>query len=186
MNPTTWPMWLPVRSDKARYRSEKVGSIKLMEICGTAKRRNLKKGLTLVELLVVVNIVAILAGVASVALSEYGDESRCLEIYTVLPQVIRTQAFYHMRHNQYYAANHNELKDYGVDLSEVSYFTYATFSDEGSSYSARAEATGWARGGWVLYRHDDDDPWDCDDVVIKRWWLPDYKAKKQPPGQAKK
>lgn len=89
-----------------------------------------QKGLTLIELLIVVNIVAVLVGVASITLSEYSDEARCMEVYNVLPQIIRSQKFHYMKHNQYYAANHNELEDHGVDLSEVEYFSYSTFPNE--------------------------------------------------------
>ncbi|NIS69342.1 MAG: hypothetical protein GTO12_10445 [Proteobacteria bacterium] len=150
------------------------------------KRKNFQKGLMLLELLVVVNIVAILAGTASIVLAEYSSKSKCLEIYSVLPQILRSQTFHYMQHNQYYAATHTELKDYGVDLSETAYFTYSTFSDGDSPFVVRADGTGWALGGWVLYKHKGDDPWESDGSVIKKSWLPGYKDKKQPPGQAKK
>jgi prepilin-type N-terminal cleavage/methylation domain-containing protein len=135
-------------------------------------RKNYEKGFTLVELLVVVNIVAVLAGIATIVSSEYGSESRCLEIYKVLPQVIRSQGFYYMKDNEYYSAGHNELKHYGVDVSETKHFTYSTFANGFSSYSVRADATEWAAGGWVLYNHRGDPMWSCDGVEIKRDWLP--------------
>ena len=89
-----------------------------------ARMKDLQRGLTLIELLVVVNIVAILTAVGSIVLSEYGDESKCQEIYNVLPQILRSQAFYFMQNNQYYAANQTDLKTHGVDLSGAEYFTY--------------------------------------------------------------
>ena len=92
-----------------------------------SKAKNSQKGFTLIELMIVVNILAILIGAASVALSEYSYESRCLEVYNVFAQIIRSQAFHFMQYNQYYAANPNELKTHGVDLSEAVYFTYSTF-----------------------------------------------------------
>jgi len=136
-------------------------------------RTDFEKGLTLVELLVIVNIVAILAGVASVLLSEYGDEARALEAYNVFPQIIRSQRFYYMQHNQYYTADHDQLKDHGVDVSEARYFAYSTFLNESSTFSVRADATEWATGGWILYAHKGDPTWSCDGVLIKRSWLPE-------------
>ncbi|MBW2059709.1 MAG: prepilin-type N-terminal cleavage/methylation domain-containing protein [Deltaproteobacteria bacterium] len=132
-----------------------------------------QEGFTLVELLVVVNIVAILATVTTVIISNYGSESRCAEIYKILPQVIRSQAFYYMKNHRYYKADHNELKSYGVDISGTKYFTYSTFPNEFSSYAVRAEATGWASGGWVLYNYRGEPTWSCDGVLIKRDWLPE-------------
>ena len=124
------------------------------------------------ELLIVVNIVAVLAAVAVIVYEEYGRESRCTEICNVLPQIIHSQAFHYMKHNQYYASDHNQLKDNGVDLSEVKYFTYSSFPNEYSSFSVRADATEWAAGGWALYDHLCEPEWSCDGVLIQRSWLP--------------
>ncbi len=137
-----------------------------------SKAKNSQKGFTLIELMIVVNILAILIGAASVALSEYSYESRCLEVYNVFAQIIRSQAFHFMQHNQYYVANPSELKSHGVDLSEAVYFTYSTFIDENSTFCVRAEAKGWGSSGWILYKHKDNVPWQCDGVVIQRNWLP--------------
>jgi len=134
--------------------------------------KNSEKAFTLVELLVVVNIVAVLVGLATIISSEYGSESRCMEIYNVLPQIIRSQSFYYMKNNAYYTADHDELEQHGVDVSETRYFTYSTFPDELSSFSVRADATDWAAGGWVLYHHRGDPMWSCDGVAINRGWLP--------------
>ena len=135
--------------------------------------RNSQVGFTLVEVLVVVNIVAILMGGAKIILSEYGSESKTIEISAVLPQVILSQTLYYMKNNAYYTADHNELKSYGVDVSEVKYFTYSVFLNEFSSYSVRADTTGWAAGGWVLYNYRGDPMWSSDGVRIKRNWLPE-------------
>lgn len=131
------------------------------------------RGFTLIELLVVVNVVAILVGVASIVYSERTGEARCLEIYKVLPQIIRSQGFHYMQHSQYYPADHSDLQKRGVDLSEVRAFTYSTSPNEFSSYSVRAEATAWAPGAWVLYNQKGDPRWLCDGVLIKRHWLPE-------------
>jgi Tfp pilus assembly protein PilE len=131
-----------------------------------------QKGFTLIELLIIVNIVAVLVGVASIAMSEYSDEARCLEIYNVFPQIIRSQKFHRMKHTGYYAANGNELRDHGVDVSEVEYFTYSTLPNEPDSFSIRADAKAWAAGGWVLYNHLGDPTWSCDGLLIKTDWLP--------------
>lgn len=106
-----------------------------------------QKGLTLIELLIVVNIVGILLGAASIGLSEYSDEARSLEVYSVFPQVIRSQKVHFMRHNQYYGANHGEFQDHAVDVSEVEHFAYSTFSNASDSFSVRADAGTWAAGG---------------------------------------
>jgi prepilin-type N-terminal cleavage/methylation domain-containing protein len=136
------------------------------------RQRKAQKGLTLVELLIVVNILAILIAAATIVVSEYGSESRCIEIFAVLPQVIHSQAFYYMKNNTYYTAAHNELRDYGVDLSGAKYFTYSTFPNELGFFSVRADATEWAAGGWALYNHRDDPAWSSDGVLIQRNWLP--------------
>ncbi len=137
------------------------------------KHRKSQKGLTLIELLIVVNILAVLASVGTIVASEYGSESRCMEIFTVLPQIIRSQAFHYMKNNEYYAAIHNELGSHGVDVSEVKYFTYSTLPDESAYYLIRADATEWAAGGWVLYNHRGDPEWSSDGVLIERSWLPE-------------
>ena len=135
-------------------------------------RRNIR-GLTLIELLVVVNILAILVGVTSILYSEYGNEARCTEIYPVFRHIIRSQGLYEIQYNQYYSAlNHDELRAYGVDLSEAEYFNYSTFPDD-SSFSIRADATDWALGGWVLFNMGVDPHWSADDVIIKTAWLPE-------------
>ncbi|NIS72179.1 MAG: prepilin-type N-terminal cleavage/methylation domain-containing protein [Proteobacteria bacterium] len=137
------------------------------------KHKKSEKGLTLIELLIVVNILGILVSAGTIVVSEYGSESRCMEIYKVLPQIIHSQAFYYMKNNGYYAADHNELRSYGVDLSEVKYFTYRTFVDGSSSFSVRADATEWAAGGSAIYNHRGDPVWSSDGVLIKRNWLPE-------------
>ena len=147
--------------------------MKFMETSGKLKGKDFQKGFTLIELLIVVNILAILVGAATIVASEYGSESRSMEISNVLPQIIRSQAFYRMKNNENYTADHNELKNHGVDLSEVTYFTYSTFPNKFSSYSVRAQATEWAAGGWALYNHRGDPIWSCDGVRIKRNWLPE-------------
>jgi prepilin-type N-terminal cleavage/methylation domain-containing protein len=136
------------------------------------KRKRRNKGLTLVELLVVVNILAVLAGTASIALSEYGDEAKSLEVYNIFPQIIRSQKFYVMKNDRYYAANHNQFKNYGVDVSEAEYFSYSTFPDEVGTFSIRADAGPWAEGGWVQFDQMGDPPWRSDGVFIKQTWLP--------------
>jgi prepilin-type N-terminal cleavage/methylation domain-containing protein len=136
------------------------------------RQRKAQKGLTLVELLIVVNILAILIAAATIVVSEYGSESRSTEIYAVLPQIIRCQAFCYMKNNEYYTADHNELRNHGVDLSGAKYFTYSTFPNEVGFFSVRADATEWAAGGWALYNHRGDPTWSSDGVLIKRNWLP--------------
>jgi prepilin-type N-terminal cleavage/methylation domain-containing protein len=134
--------------------------------------RDSQGGFTLVELLVVVNILAILFGVATIVSGEYGNEAKCMEIHNVLPQIIRAQAYYCMTHNGYFTAGHDELKNYGVDLAETRYFRYSTFTNDFSSFSVRAEATAWVEGGWVLYNQRGDPVWCCDGVQIQKSWLP--------------
>jgi len=136
------------------------------------KHKRSEKGLTLIELLIVVNILAILVAAGTIVASEYGSESRSTEIYAVLPQIIRSQAFYYMKNNAYYAADHNELRSYGVGLSETKYFTYSTIPNGLGFFSVRADATEWAAGGWALYDHRGDPTWSSDGVLIARHWLP--------------
>ena len=93
-------------------------------------RRASRKGFTLIEMLIVVNIVAVLVGIAAIISSEHSAESRCVEIYRVLPQIIRSQAIHCMHHQRYFAASHDGLKDHGVDVSETGYFSYSTLPNE--------------------------------------------------------
>jgi len=135
--------------------------------------KDFHRGFTLVEVLVVVNILAILFGVATIVSGEYGGEARCMEVHQMLPQIIRAQAYYYMTHNAYFAAGHDELESYGVDVTEARYFTYSTFPNEFSSFAVRAEATVWADGGWVVYDQKGEPVWRCDGARIERSWLPD-------------
>jgi prepilin-type N-terminal cleavage/methylation domain-containing protein len=132
------------------------------------------KGLTLIELLVAVNVAAILAGVASVYYAEFGNEARYTEIYQVFPRIIRSQGIYAIQHDGYYTApDHDALRVRGIDLSEVQYFDYSTFHDEFSSFSIRAEAGDWAPGGWVLFNMKQNPQWTADGVMIRTEWLPE-------------
>lgn len=140
----------------------------------TTVMRNVK-GMTLIELLVVVNIAAILVGMGSVYYSEFSDEARCTEIYSVLPRIIRSQGLYAIQYNGYYTAvDHDELRVKGVDLSEVQLFNYSTFPDvESGSFTIHADATGWAPTGWVEFKMKGSPQWNSDGILIKREWLPD-------------
>jgi prepilin-type N-terminal cleavage/methylation domain-containing protein len=132
------------------------------------------KGFTLIEILIVVNIVAILAGLASVLYVEFGNEARCAEVYGVFPRIIRSQGLYATQYNRYYTAlDHDAFRVRGVNLSETQYFTYSTFENEFSSFSIKADATDWAAGGWILYNMKGSPQWDSDGVMIKRDWLPE-------------
>jgi len=134
--------------------------------------KNHRSGLTLIELLIVVNILAILVAVGSILYAEYSDEARLVEIYAVFPQIIRSQGIYASQYNRYYtASNHDELRIYGVDLSEVQYFSYSTSPDD-SSFSIKAQATDWAIGGWVLFHMQSSPRWSADGAMIKSGWLP--------------
>ena len=134
------------------------------------------QGFTLVELLIVVNIVAVLAGLASVIYSEFGNEARCAEVYGFFSQIIQTQGLHAIKYNRYYTAlTHDELRIHGVDLSEAEYFTYSTFENEFSSFSIRADATDWAAGGWVLFNMKGSPQWSSDGMLIKKDWLPEQR-----------
>lgn len=52
------------------------------EMSDKVRRKNSQKGVTLIELLIVVNIVAVLTGLGSITVSEYSHESRCLDCYS--------------------------------------------------------------------------------------------------------
>ncbi|NIO03585.1 MAG: hypothetical protein GTN74_02950 [Proteobacteria bacterium] len=130
------------------------------------------RGLALIELLILVNILAILSAVGSIFYSEYGDEARLVEIYALFPQIICSQGLSATQYNRYYtASNHAEFRGHGVDLREIQYFSYSTFPDD-SSFSIRADAADWAEGGWVLFSMKASRKWNSDDIVIKRQWLP--------------
>jgi prepilin-type N-terminal cleavage/methylation domain-containing protein len=134
------------------------------------------RGFTLVELLVVVNIVAVLAGLASVIYSEFSNEARCAEVYAFFPQIIQSQGLYAIKHNRYYTAlTHDELRTHGVDLSEAEYFSYSTAENEFSSFSIRADATEWAAGGWIVFNMKGRPQWSSDGVLIKEDWLPEQR-----------
>ncbi len=134
------------------------------------------RGLTLIELLVVVNIVAVLAGTGSILYSDYGSEAKCSEIYTTLPQIIRSQGIYLIQYNQYYTATQDQFQNHGVDLSGVQYFTYSTRpTDDSSSFVVQADATAWASGDQVIFEPKGNPRWKVGsgNKVIKIDWLPE-------------
>ncbi len=107
------------------------------------KRSLLKKGFTLVELMVVVIIVGILASVAVPIYRANIKKAMASEGAALLGSVLTAQRIYYAEHNTY-TTTKSEL---GVDTIGNKYFTdYTISSADANGFTASTTGTGGAAG----------------------------------------
>ncbi len=98
----------------------------------------MKKGFTLVELLVVITILAILAGSAIPFIQGYINDSRISKVKTDLDEIARAIAVYETREGEYFASDVSQLAGRYLNKTSIDPWgnIYAVATDTGYCYSA--------------------------------------------------
>lgn len=105
---------------------------------------HLRKGFTLVELMVVIILVSILAAIAAPLYLHYSETSKVREALGVIKAITTSQKVEKIRTLKYYTATGGAASTIflkkGIDLSDSLYFTYET-SGDASAFTVTATAT---------------------------------------------
>lgn len=112
------------------------------------------KGFTLVELMVVVIIVLVLAGIAVPVYIHYIQESKKSEAYAVMDGV-RTGALWYFQKNITFVGGTFALFKSADDVANARYFTYALSNLTATGFTCTATVSGtWGPvGATVVYTH---------------------------------
>jgi prepilin-type N-terminal cleavage/methylation domain-containing protein len=112
------------------------------------------KGFTLVELMVVVIIVLVLAGIAVPVYVHYLQQGKKSEAYAVIDGV-RNGAFMYFQRNGTFAGGTLTRFRAADEVANARYFTYALSSLTATGYTCTATLRGtWGRAGArVVYTH---------------------------------
>jgi prepilin-type N-terminal cleavage/methylation domain-containing protein len=103
-----------------------------------------RKGFTLIELMVVVIIVLVLAGIAVPVYIHYIQEGRKSEAYAVL-DCIKAGAFTYFQRNNTYVGGTLQNFLAADDVANATYFTYALSNQAATGFTATASVNGtWA------------------------------------------
>ena len=120
---------------------------------------NYNKGITLMELLVVVLIIGVLAAVAVPVYTGYMQRARRADAKTALEQIRAAQEMYRAETGRYALQIQNTLDKYGVSLVSGYYnlsFTVALTN----SFTAQAQATGTQATDGNLFINQAGQKWD--------------------------
>jgi type IV pilus assembly protein PilE len=113
-----------------------------------------QKGFTLVELMVVVIIVLVLAGIAVPVYIHYIQESKKSEAYAIIDGV-RTGGLWYFQKNTTFVGGTFALFKSADDVANARYFTYALSNITAAGFTCTATVTGgWGpTGATVVYTH---------------------------------
>jgi len=116
-----------------------------------------QKGFTLMELMVVVIIVMVLAGIAVPVYMHYIKEGKKTEAYAILDAYIAGAKVYFQR-NETFAGGTDALWLVDDDVANAVYFTYAISDQDGEGFTVTATATDdWAEDATITYEHSGAD-----------------------------
>jgi prepilin-type N-terminal cleavage/methylation domain-containing protein len=113
-----------------------------------------RKGFTLVELMVVVIIVLVLAGIAVPVYIHYIQEGKKSEAYAVI-DAARTGALVYFQKNTTFVGGTFALFMSADEIANARYFTYALSSLAATGFTVTATVTGtWGpTGATIVYTH---------------------------------
>jgi len=86
-------------------------------------KKNMKKGFTLIEMMIVVAIIAVLAGVAVPQYGKYIKKSETVEGVTLMRQILDAEVLYHTTNNAYLPLNTQTGTDKADKLQAKLYVT---------------------------------------------------------------
>ncbi|MFH1689689.1 MAG: prepilin-type N-terminal cleavage/methylation domain-containing protein [Candidatus Eisenbacteria bacterium] len=118
-----------------------------------------RKGFTLVELMVVVIIVLVLAGIAVPVYIHYIQEGKKSEAYAVIDSIVSGALVYFQKHNTYEDGT-IALWLAADDVANARYFTYAISDEDGVGFVATATAVaaeGLPDGATIVWTHEGAD-----------------------------
>ncbi|MBM3307351.1 MAG: prepilin-type N-terminal cleavage/methylation domain-containing protein [Candidatus Eisenbacteria bacterium] len=113
-----------------------------------------RKGFTLIELMVVVIIVLVLAGIAVPVYMHYIQESRKSEAYAVIDATVAGALTYFQRNNTYVGGTTTNFM-VADDMANARYFTYALSGQAATGFVVTASVTGgWGPAtGRIIWTH---------------------------------
>jgi prepilin-type N-terminal cleavage/methylation domain-containing protein len=113
-----------------------------------------RKGFTLVELMVVVIIVLVLAGIAVPVYMHYIQEGKKSEAYAVIDSVVSGALVYFQKNNTYASTDFSDFLAQD-DVDNASYFSYALSDQDANGFTVTATVNGsWGpEGATIVYTH---------------------------------
>ena len=133
------------------------------------------RGFTLVELMIVIVIVSILAGIAVPLYSRYNETAKVREALVTMGAIISSQKLEKQKTSSYYkAANKNAMKKFlkkGIDLRDSVYFTYETVP-HADEYTVTATATAESHMTGIISYDSATKTWLCTGDILEEM-LPD-------------
>ncbi|MBD3368114.1 MAG: prepilin-type N-terminal cleavage/methylation domain-containing protein [Candidatus Eisenbacteria bacterium] len=109
-----------------------------------------QKGFTLVELMVVVIIVLVLAGIAVPVYMHYIQEGKKSEAYAVIDSVTSGALVYFQKNNTYAGADFDDFLAQD-DVDNATYFSYALSDQDANGFTVTATVNGtWGPEGATI------------------------------------